>query len=230
MQALRDLFDGQLPALILFDLDGTLVDSVPDLADAIDTMLEGEGLPLAGEAQVRHWVGNGARMLVRRALTWGLGLTDGEELDSARFDAGHQGFLRAYRTRFHRRTLLYPGVLDCLEQLHGAGIPMGLVTNKPQEFIAPLLEHFEIAPYFKLSLGGDSLAAKKPDPLPLRHACEAFGVTPAQCLMVGDSRNDILAARACGMPVVALSYGYNHGEPIEATQPDRVIDSLTALL
>ncbi len=230
MQALRDLFDGQLPALVLFDLDGTLVDSVPDLADAIDTMLQGEGLAPAGEAQVRQWVGNGARMLVRRALAWGMGLADGEEIEPARFDAAHQGFLSAYRTRFHRRTLLYPGVRDCLEQLHAAGVPMGLVTNKPEEFIAPLLKHFEIAPYFRLSLGGDSLAAKKPDPLPLRHACEAFGVPPAQCLMVGDSRNDILAARACGMPVVALSYGYNHGEPIEATRPDRVIDSLTALL
>jgi len=230
MSQLVSLYQGALPRLVLFDLDGTLIDSVPDLADAVDAMLLAHQLPPAGEERVRHWVGNGSKMLVRRALAWGLELPDPGELGDGRLDQGHADFLAAYRRNFHRRTQLYPGVRDFLEWLHQQRIPMGLVTNKPEEFVAPLLEHFGLAPYFGLSLGGDSLPRKKPDPLPLLHSCEHFQVKPEQALMVGDSRNDVLAARACGMPVVCVSYGYNHGEPIQATQPDRVIDSLAELL
>lgn len=230
MAEISQICHGERPQLVLFDLDGTLIDSVPDLADAVDNMLLAHQLTAAGEERVRHWVGNGSQMLVRRALAWATALPDPDQLETKLLARGHQDFLAAYRASFHQRTQLYPGVRDCLEWLHQQGIPMGLVTNKPEQFVAPLLEHFGLAQYFGLSLGGDSLPRKKPDPLPLLYSCEHFKVRPEQALMVGDSRNDVLAAQACQMPVVCVSYGYNHGEPIQAAQPDRVIDSLTELL
>lgn len=230
MSLITQICEGRLPELVLFDLDGTLIDSEPDLADAVDAALQAQQLPAAGEERVRHWVGNGSKMLAQRALAWALELPDVEAVPSEILDQGHQNFLAAYRSNFHRRTRLYPGVRDFLEWLHQQHIAMGVVTNKPYEFVGPLLEHFKLASYFGLSLGGDSLPRKKPDPLPLLHCCKHFGVRPEQSLMVGDSRNDVLAARACGMPVVCVSYGYNHGESIEAAAPDLIIDSLTELL
>lgn len=229
MSLLEDLCGGKAPGLVLYDLDGTLADSVPDLADAVDAMLSDWNLPRAGEERVRHWVGNGSRMLVRRALDWALGQPEDERLRD-RLDAAHDLFLAQYDLRFRRRTRLYPGVADCLAALSRMGIPQAVITNKPARFVAPLLEHLGIGQYLPFWLGGDSLPAKKPDPLPLLHACARFDLAPERALMVGDSRNDVAAARACGMPVVCVRYGYNHGEPLEAAAPDKIVDSLVELL
>ncbi len=214
------------PGLILFDLDGTLVDSVPDLALAVDQMLQRLGREPAGEQRVRGWVGNGAPMLVRRALT---GLQH-PEAEPAQFAVAHDYFLQAYAACATEASRLYDGVRPFLQAVQQAGIPMGVVTNKPVRFVPGLLEHFALSECFSLVLGGDSLAEKKPHPLPLQHAAGHFGLPASQVLMVGDSCNDVLAARAAGCPVACVSYGYNHGIPIRDSAPDWVVDSLPELL
>jgi phosphoglycolate phosphatase len=227
---IKPLFAGAQPQLILFDLDGTLIDSAPDLADAIDSMLAQLDLPSAGEQHVRGWVGNGATLLVKRALNWALETHNRPALTRELQAQGHAAFLTAYHDRYRNRTRLYPGVLEALQQWARADMPMAVVTNKPMEFVAPLLTHFQIDGCFGTALGGDSLPEKKPHPRPLLHLCEHFDVAPKHTLMVGDSRNDVEAARAAAMPVVCVSYGYNHGESVEASQPDLIVDSLMALL
>ncbi|MCW4149356.1 phosphoglycolate phosphatase [Halomonas sp. 18H] len=212
--------------LIGFDLDGTLVDSVPDLAAAVDAALCDLGFPAPGEGHVRDWVGNGSRMLMERALCHALD----EAPDDARCREAHDAFLCHYARRPCHASRLYPGVAEALPRLHAAGLTLVLVTNKPAAFIAPILEHFGLSGYFSLCLGGDSLARRKPDPLPLQHAAEVFAVSPAHCLMVGDSRHDIAAGRAAGYRTLAVPYGYNHGEPVELSEPDGVIESLVELL
>jgi len=212
--------------MVAFDLDGTLIDSVPDLAHAIDCMLEQEGLTALGEARVRDFVGNGSRVLVERALAAHGLATD----DLARVEQAHQSFLAHYAADPSSRTRLYPGVRECLEGLRQAGIPLVLITNKPEAFIEPLLSHFALSEHFALALGGDSLPTRKPDPAPLLFAAERLGVLPRQALMVGDSRHDIAAGRAAGYRTLAVPYGYNHGEPISRSHPDYLVDSLAELV
>ncbi|MFD2189208.1 phosphoglycolate phosphatase [Pistricoccus aurantiacus] len=222
----RNVFDGNsiLDAIqaVVFDLDGTLIDSVPDLATAVGRALKDHGLAAPPEAQVRDWVGNGSRKLLERALTDALEEKPGSEL----LDSVHQRFLYHYGQAPAVATRLYPGVKEGLEALKARGLHLALVTNKPEAFIAPLLEHFGLASFFGLWLGGDSLSRKKPDPLPLLHAAKHFGVDAETCLMVGDSRHDIEAGQAAGFRTLAVSYGYNHGEPIAHSQPDLVVESL----
>ncbi len=215
----------QRPALVLFDLDGTLVDSVPDLAYSLEHMLQELELPTCREEQVRLWVGNGAARLVGRALT---GRMDGEP-DEALFKRALPLFMDLYGRHACDRSRLYPGVREGLEVLKNSGARMACVTNKPACFIEPLFNKLDIAHYFELSIGGDSLPRIKPDPLPFVHAREHFGIAASETLVVGDSANDILAARAAGLAVVCLSYGYNHGNDIRDSEPDAVIDSLTEL-
>lgn len=209
------------PELVLFDLDGTLVDSVPDIAAAVDTAMLALGFPAPGEAHVRAWVGNGARVLMARALA---DVGAPELIDDA-----HERFLDAYGETGHRRSRLYPGVAEMLLVLKTRAIALAICTNKPSRFVGPLLNALGIAEYFSAVLGGDELLEKKPHPAPLLHLAQRFGVSAERCLMVGDSSNDVLAARAAGMPVVAVSYGYNHGEAIAASAPDRILDSLAEL-
>ncbi|WP_207063637.1 phosphoglycolate phosphatase [Motiliproteus sp. SC1-56] len=216
----------QAPQAVLFDLDGTLIDSAPSLARAVDVMLGQLQRPAAGEARVRDWVGNGARVLVHRALTEG----SEADVDPALLERAHGLFLQAYGEAPEAGTLVYPGVRRFLDALRRRGLPLGLITNKPAAFIPPLLKSFELEVFFALTLGGDSLAEKKPHPAPLLHAARHFGVAPGRCLMVGDSRHDIEAARRAGCPVAAVSYGYNHGEPVGDAAPDWVVDSLPELL
>lgn len=210
---------------ILFDLDGTLVDSVPDLAAATDAMLVDMGRAVAGEALVREWVGNGAERLVKRALT---GKMDGEPL-AAELEKAFPLFMEHYQRHLQGQSRLYPGVKECLADLQERDLGLGLVTNKPERFIAPLLEALGIAEVFAVVVGGDTLADKKPHPAPLLHAARQLGVEPAAALMVGDSRNDVLAARRAGMQIVCVPYGYNHGEDIRLTEPDAVVEDLREL-
>ncbi len=229
---MKSLFAGQLPALVLFDFDGTLMDCLPDLATGVDRMLADLGRLPAGEDKVSRWVGNGAAVLVRRALLDRYDVTDvgsGAELDAELSEQALTLFLDHYGDVSGNQSRLYPGVVTCLDVLNELGIPMGLVTNKPLPFTEHLLQEFELKKYFQLVLGGDCLSEKKPHPLPLLHAMQIFNVVPSQTLMVGDSSNDILAAKAAGCPVVAVSYGFNHGESVANQQPDLILDSLANL-
>ncbi len=224
---MRRLFAGRDPALVLFDLDGTLVDSVPDLAAATDRMLLALGREAAGVERVRTWVGNGAQVLVKRALSGQQAVAD---IEPALFEQALQLFLAFYGQATSQASVLYPGVGACLEGLKARGIEMGVVTNKPIRFTRPMLEGFGIAQYFSLVLGGDSLPTRKPDPAMLLHAMAHCRVTPGETLMVGDSSNDVGAARAAGCPVACVPYGYNHGEPIATAQPDLIVARLDQLL
>ncbi|NYT74839.1 phosphoglycolate phosphatase [Halomonas sp. QX-2] len=212
--------------LIAFDLDGTLIDSVPDLAAAVARTLSELDLPEPNETKVRDWVGNGAPVLVERALTWALKAAP----EPALLERGYDVFMAHYGAAPNTLTTLYPGVKQALQALHQQGLTLVLITNKPERFIVPLLNHFELLNYFTLWIGGDSLAEKKPHPLPLLHAAHHCQVPPAECVMVGDSRHDMAAGKAAGFTTLALPYGYNHGEPIENSHPDLVLSSLTELL
>lgn len=226
-RALHELLTGK--RLIALDLDGTLIDSVPDLAAALVRALNDEGLAVPAQEEVSHWVGNGTRKLVERGLAWALD-TPVEVVDEALAARVYAAFMDYYGDVPHRLTRLYPDVAKTLFALKDAGFLLVLVTNKPERFIAPLLEHFAVNEAFSLCLGGDSLARKKPDPLPLNHAAAHFGVPAGACVMVGDSRHDMAAGKAAGFATAALTYGYNHGEPISESAPDALLDSLSELL
>lgn len=215
----------QAPALALFDLDGTLIDSATDIAMCIDQTMRDLGLPPRGEQRVRCWLGNGAARLVKRALTDSM---DGEP-GAALFERAHGRFLDLYALHGSESTRVFPGVFEGLEALRQRGTALGCVTNKPARFTLPLLEAMKLAPYMSLVIAGDTLARQKPDPLPLLHAAREVGAEPADCLMVGDSRVDVEAARAAGLRVYCVRYGYNQGRDIAEEHPDRVLDSLAEL-
>lgn len=223
------LYDDALPRLVLFDLDGTLLDSAPDLTLAIDRMLASLDRPIAGPERVRNWVGNGAQMLVRRALTQS-DTPCGDEPELALFDRAFDLFLINYGQCCAEQSTLYPGVQELISFLYDSQVSMGLVTNKPMSFTETLLDEFSLRRYFSVVLGGDSLSEKKPHPMPLQYAMDKLKVTPLQTLMVGDSRSDIKAAQAAGCKVAAVSYGYNHGEPVSSYNPDIIIDNLIELI
>ena len=212
-------------SLVMFDLDGTLVDSVPDLAWCADRTLEDLGLPLVGEDKTRDYVGNGIYVLVKRILTQKL---DGEP-DEALYNKALPIFWEYYRENVSQFSQLYGGVQEALDELKKQDIKLACVTNKAEEFTKTLLAHLKIDTYFEIMVGGDTLEKKKPDPMPLLHIAKVVGVAVENCLMVGDSQHDIAAARAAEMRVVAVPYGYNHGEDISASNPDAIVESLKEL-
>ncbi len=213
------------PEMILIDVDGTLVDSVPDLAWCVDEMMKQLGREPWGETRVRDWVGNGVERLVRRAL---IGQLDGEP-DEAEFEKAYPIFLDLYAENTSKRSMLYPGVKEGLDYLRAAGYPLGCVTNKAAQFTLPLLKDLGIFDYFGIVVSGDTLEQKKPHPAPLLHAAEFFKVDPERSLMVGDSISDVKAARAAGFQIVCMPYGYNHGVDIRVAEPDLVIGTLADL-
>ena len=221
---------GDLPSAVLFDLDGTLVDSAPDLAQAVDDMLRALGRAPAGEELVRSWVGNGATMLVKRALAGTMDADTVNALEEAVWRPALDKFFEAYHIVNGRHTVPYPGIESFLQTLHERGCRLGVVTNKPAAFTGPLLDSLGLTHWFDVVVSGDTLPVKKPDPAPLLHALACLDVPPAVALMVGDSINDVEAAHAAGMPVVAVSYGYNHGHDISTAGADIVVDSLMDLL
>jgi phosphoglycolate phosphatase len=226
MSGFEQLFSGKLPRLIMFDLDGTLVDSVPDLAVAVDKMLVQLGRPKAGLEAVRQWVGNGAPVLVRRALA---GSIDHGGVDDALAEQALELFMQAYAEK-HEFTVVYPGVRETLKWLQKNGVEMALITNKPERFVAPLLDEMKLGRFFRWIVGGDTMPQKKPDPAALFFVMKMAGIPASQSLFVGDSRSDVQAAKAAGVACVALSYGYNHGRPIEEESPALVIDDLRKLI
>jgi phosphoglycolate phosphatase len=213
------------PDMVLIDVDGTLVDSVPDLAFCIDEMMQRLGRPAHGEAKVRNWVGNGVERLVRRAL---IGQLDGEPSE-ADFARALPIFIALYADNTSKRSRLYPGVREGLDYLKSRGYKLGCVTNKAAQFTLPLLKDLGVHDDFGFIVCGDTLPEKKPHPMPLLHAAQFFGVTPHQALMVGDSVSDVKAARAAGFQIICMSYGYNHGQDIRDFGPDAVIDSMAEL-
>lgn len=213
------------PEMILIDVDGTLVDSVPDLAYCVDETMKDLGRSAWGEDAVRNWVGNGVERLVKRAL---LGALDGEP-DQSLFENAIKIFLKYYDDNVCERSQLYPGVREGLDFLKSSGYSLGCVTNKAEQFTLPLLKALDIDHFFSIIVCGDTLAKKKPDPLPLLHAAEYFRVDPEACMMIGDSVSDVKAARAAGFQIICMSYGYNHGQDIRDFDPDRVIDSMVEL-
>lgn len=213
------------PKMVLIDVDGTLVDSVPDLAFCVDEMMKQLDMSVHGEAKVREWVGNGVERLVRRAL---IGQLDGEP-DEVLFERAYPIFMALYAENTSKRSNLYPGVREGIDYLKAAGFQLGCVTNKAAQFTEPLLQDLGIYDHFAIVISGDTLERKKPDPMPLLHAAEFFGVAPEHALMIGDSVSDVKAARAAGFRIVCMTYGYNHGVDIREAHPDAVIDSMVEL-
>ena len=213
------------PKLIMIDVDGTIVDSVPDLAYCIDEMMLKLGLAKCGEAKVRHWVGNGIPKLVERALT---GELEGRPIKKV-FDLAYPIFLDFYEDNATQRSYLYDGVREGLDYLKSQGYQLGCVTNKSEQFTHPILKVLGIFNDFKIIISGDTLVKKKPDPMPLLYCAEHFNLKPEDCLMLGDSVSDVKAARAAGFAIICMSYGYNHGNDIANENPDLVIDSMIQL-
>jgi phosphoglycolate phosphatase len=213
------------PEMVLIDVDGTLVDSVPDLAFCVDAMMSQLGMAERGEQRVRHWVGNGVERLVKRAL---IDQLDGEP-DEALFAKALPVFEALYRENTSKRSCLYQGVQEALDFLQTTGVRIGCVTNKASQFTLPLLQDLGVRDYFEIVICGDMVARKKPDPMPLLQAAEQLRTEPQASMMLGDSMSDVKAARAAGFQIVCMSYGYNHGEDIRDYKPDAVVDSMAKI-
>ncbi|MGH8620149.1 MAG: phosphoglycolate phosphatase [Burkholderiales bacterium] len=206
----------------LLDLDGTLLDTIADLAAATNEMRVALDLAPLPEVRVRAFVGKGLAKLVKRALTDDL---EGEP-DAALFARGEAVFHACYAAVNGRHTTVYPGVREGLEQLRAMGLPLACITNKSARYARPLLVQVGLADFFPLVVGGDTLPQRKPDPAPLLHACRHFGVEPGMALMVGDSHNDVEAAHAAGCPIFCVSYGYSEGVDVRTLGVDAIVDSL----
>ena len=213
--------------LIIFDLDGTLINSSPDLELAINHMLSTIGRETFSTDTIHYWVGNGAQILVKRALSGSLKID--ENINPELFEKALKIFFDFYSKNLVVETITYPHVKETLNHLK-KGYTLAIVTNKPFDFVKPILEALELTDLFELILGGDSLEEKKPHPLPLLHVCETLGFTIEESVMVGDSQNDILAANACNMQSIGLTYGYNYGEAISIYNPDAVFDDFSDIL
>ncbi len=228
--SLAGLFNARWPGVALFDLDGTLVDSAPDLAAAVDRTLEQLGRKPAGLEKVRQWVGHGSPILMRRALAGKADWEPASAADDALFNDALTMFFNNYRQLNGQHAVVFPGVEPCLEALTRLGCRMAVVTNKPEQFVGPLLKQLGLEEYFRLVVGGDTLSTKKPDPGPLLHAMETLQGSRGTTVMVGDSAADVSAAQAAGIPCVAVTYGYNFGRSVQALGADAVVDSLSELL
>ena len=208
----------------ILDLDGTLVDTLGDFHAALGLMLNELRLPAVPESTVSHFVGKGSEHLILSTLAY-VGVPD----PRARYDAAWASYQRHYDRINGRHSTVYPGVEAGLTALRGAGLRLACLTNKPVGFARDLLAAKGLAGHFEQVFGGDSFTRKKPDPLPLLKTCEALGSEPARTVMIGDSQNDAMAARAAGCRVWLVTYGYNHGQPIAQAPHDRLLDSLAEL-
>lgn len=204
---------------VLFDLDGTLLDTVNDLGEAANRMLADMVRPQRSIEEVHSYVGKGIPNLVRRCMT------DGCEATEAEIDAAIARFKIHYAEVNGSRSRVYPGVVDALQALADKGLRLACVTNKAEAFTLPLIERMGIASYFSAVVSGDTLAVKKPDPAVLHHACALLGTTSDRALMIGDSANDADAARGAGMPVLLVTYGYSEGVPVDTIECDGLISS-----
>ena len=216
----------------IVDLDGTMVDTLGDFAEALNRMLRDLELPPVSAAAIERMVGKGSEHLIHSALVHVM-TPDGEAGADAKaralFDRAWERYQHHYLGINGQHSAVYPGVIEGLKALRARGLRLACLTNKPASFAKPLLAVKGLDGFFELVFGGDAFARKKPDPLPLLKTCEALGTVPARTLMVGDSSNDARAARAAGCPVVLVTYGYNHGEPVRGVDADGFVDSLADL-
>lgn len=208
---------------VTFDLDGTLLDTVADLAEACRLMLEELAFPARTLAEVHSFVGKGMVVLVERCLT------HAEPPSAQMLQRGVAAFRRHYAAVNGAATTVYPGVREGLKAFRAAGYKLGVVTNKPEEFTRPLLARMGMRD-FDVVVSGDTTAHKKPHPAPILHACAAMGTEPQHNLHIGDSANDVLAARAAGCPVYCVPYGYNEGRPVDSAECDALVSDLLAAL
>ena len=207
---------------MIFDLDGTLVDSAPDIAISMNKMLQQLNFPTHDLQQVRDWIGNGAGRLIKRALT---GELEGEPPEDL-YKQAHQLFLDIYDQHINVESAMYPGALEGLTVLHEQSYVLACVTNKPRRFTPPLLEAFGIDHFFDHLICGDDLSVKKPDPQVLQTILELTNLSPLQAVMVGDSASDIKAAQSANMKSFCVSYGYHQGKGVDALGADYIIDSI----
>ena len=220
---------GLLPAgpvrAVIIDLDGTMVDTAGDFHAAINAMLEALGAtPDMPSEEVVGYVGKGSENLVRRVLDARLPPAQA----NSRFAEGLEAYQRAYIAINGKYVNVYEGVREGLAALYDMGLALACVTNKPHDFTQPLLAQLGLNTYFDLVYPGDAFQYRKPDPYPMLRVAEAFGVAPAEIVAIGDSENDARAARAAGMRVLAVPYGYNHGQPIQGAGADAIVDTLFA--
>lgn len=204
---------------VLFDLDGTLLDTIGDLAEAANRMLAELGRPQRPLEEIHGFVGKGLPNLVYRCLTENAAATEAE------VDAAIPVFRRHYIAVNGDTTRIYPGIVETLETLRARRLKLAVVTNKAGDFTVPLLQRMAIDHYFEAVVSGDTLPVKKPDPAVLYHACDLLGVAAGEAVMIGDSANDALAARAAGMPVLLVSYGYSEGMPVDTIECDGLLSS-----
>lgn len=210
---------------IVIDLDGTLLHTAPELAESANRMLRDMGRAPVSQALLMSYIGNGISWLVKRALTGDMHA----EPEAALYDQALPIFEQHY-TELLLQSKPFDGVVAGLDAMKAAGYRLGCITNKVARYTEPLLKGIGLAGYFDIVLSGDTLPEKKPHPLPLLHAAEFFGVPVEQLLLIGDSLNDAVAARAAGCPVFCVPYGYNHGEPVDGLDLDAVIENLPAAL
>jgi len=210
---------------LLFDLDGTLIDSIPDITRATNSALTALNLPAANQDDLRSWVGNGAAILIKRALT---DQVDGEP-DPILFKKALALFFDYYIEEVFVESTFYPDVTETLENLKARKFKIACVTNKPMQHTQALLKQSGIKSLFDYIVAGDTLTAKKPDPAPLLYACDKIGVPPRKSIMVGDSINDIQAAKNAGIPSIGLTYGYNHGIDLSQNRADILIDHFSLI-
>ncbi len=214
-----------LPELVLLDLDGTLIDSIPDLANAVNKTLSELSIDQREINSIRNWVGNGAEKLLHRALSNDIN----GEAESELFKKALPRFMKIYEENMCVTTTCYPGVVEGIHFLKERGVKLGCVTNKPGAFVSPILEKLGLLNDMNIIVAGDTLPKKKPDPLPLLHAASVLKTEPKKSLMIGDSVSDVKSARAADFQIVCVSYGYNHGKDIRDSKPDAVVDSLAEL-
>ena len=234
MQTLQDLT--QIEAVI-FDLDGTLVHTLGDFQVALHRTMADLDLPAVSDALIEQTIGKGSEHLIRSLLAHqiarpevkGIGQGCAALTVDALFDRAWQRYQHHYLAINGQFAEVYPGVLEVLHHLAGQGVPMACLTNKPLAFAQALLKDKALTPFFGPVFGGDSFERKKPDPLPILKTCEALGSPVARTLMVGDSSNDAQAAHAAGCPVVLVTYGYNHGQPVQDTPAAAWLDTLADL-
>ena len=213
-----------MPQWLCFDLDGTLVDSAPDLTTSLNYMLSEMQLATTTERDVRAWIGNGALKLIQRALAQtGLTHTSEQQLERAKLL-----FFTAYANNLAEHTYCYPHCFSALEYLNSADVRLACVTNKPRQFTIPLMRKLELQGYFETIVCGDDLGSKKPDPAPVLMAVEELQGVPARGYMVGDSATDMIAAQNAGVGAIYATYGYNRGDSVEQFNPIQ-IDSLQQL-
>ncbi len=205
---------------LLFDLDGTLADTAPDIAAATNRTLQVLGLSPRLLSDLRQWIGNGSTQLIKRALT---GKWDGDP-DSLLLRQALITFFDLYADQIWEQSRLFPDVQQTLVQFHDAGLNLSCVTNKPARHTELLLEQSGLSRYLQTWIAGDTLSVRKPDPGPLQYAAELLGSAITECIMIGDSMNDILAAKFAGMSVICLTYGYHQGMNLRSGRPDRILD------